>query len=87
MQYYEYISQSLDEVIIFCHLCIVVNIDNVDRPVSIADEEHCVIIRLQHLQKVDICPTIDENKIAELQNISMTVSVELLIDSSVTGPL
>lgn len=59
-----------------CHLRIVVNIDHVDRPVGIADEEDCVVVRLQHLQKVDICPAVDENKVAELQNNRITTSVE-----------
>lgn len=33
----------------------------------VTDEEDCVIVRLQHLKKVNICPTVDENKVSELK--------------------
>lgn len=56
-----------DHVVAFCHLSVVVNVDDVDGPVSVADEEHRVVIGLQHLQEVHVCPTVDENKVAELQ--------------------
>lgn len=60
-------EHSPDHVATLCHLSVVVNVDNVDGPVSVADEEHRVVIGLQHLQEVNVCPTVDENKVAELQ--------------------
>ena len=55
-------------MIIVHHLAVVVDIDHIYRPVSVADEEDGVIIGLKHLKKVNICPTVDENKILELQH-------------------
>lgn len=49
------------------HLCVIVDIDHIHRSVSVTDVEDTVIIRLQHLQKINICPTIDEDKILKLQ--------------------
>lgn len=49
------------------HLGVIVNIDNINRPMSITDEEDGVIIGLQHFQQVNICPTVDENKITKLK--------------------
>lgn len=34
----------------------------------VTDEEDCVIVRLQHLKKVNIRPTVDENEVSELQH-------------------
>lgn len=48
------------------HLCVIVDIDHINRSVSVTDVEYAVIIRLQHLQKINICPTIDEDKILKL---------------------
>lgn len=48
------------------HLCVIVDIDHIDRSVSVTDVEYAVIIWLQHLQKINICPTIDEDKILKL---------------------
>lgn len=48
------------------HLCVIVDVDNIDRSMSVADVKYAVIIRLQHLQKINICPTIDENKVLKL---------------------
>lgn len=56
------------ELIIFRHLGVIVDIDHIYRPVSVTDEEDGVIIRLQHLKKVDICAAVDENKVPELGN-------------------
>lgn len=50
------------------HLCVIVDIDHIDRSVSVTDVEYAVIIWLQHLQKINICPTIDEDKILKLHN-------------------
>lgn len=49
------------------HLCVIVDIDHIHRSVSVTDVEYTVIIRLQHLQKINICPTIDEDKILKLR--------------------
>lgn len=50
------------------YLCVIIDVDHIHRPVRITDEEDRVIIRLQHLKKVNIRPTVDENKVAELQH-------------------
>ena len=50
------------------HLRVVVDIDHVHRPVSVTDEEDGVVVWLQHLKEVDIRPTVDENKVSELEH-------------------
>lgn len=62
------LSIILDEVIIVHHLSVIVDIDHIYRPVSVTDKEDGVIIWLQHLKEVNICPTVDENKELELQH-------------------
>lgn len=57
------------------HLCVIVDIDHIDRSVSVTDVEYAVIIRLQHLQKINICPTIDEDKILKLHKKKRRVRV------------
>lgn len=54
-------------MIIIHHLGVIVDIDHIYRPVSVTDEENGVIIWLQHLKKINICPAVDENKVPELQ--------------------
>lgn len=49
------------------YLCVVVNIDHIYGSVSVTDVEYGVVIGLQHLQKINICPTVDENKVLKLQ--------------------
>lgn len=49
------------------HLAVIVDIDHIYGPMSVTDEEDGVIIWLQHLKKVNICPAVDENKVPELQ--------------------
>lgn len=50
------------------HLGVIIDIDHVYRPMSVTDEEDGVVVWLQHLQKVDICAAVEENKILELQH-------------------
>lgn len=56
------------ELIIVYHLGVIVDIDHIYRPVSVTDKEDGVIIWLQHLKEVNICPTVDENKESKLQH-------------------
>lgn len=56
------------ELIIIHYLGVIVDIDHIYRPVSVTDEEDGVIIWLQHLKKVNICPTVDKNKESELKH-------------------
>lgn len=63
-----FIPNTWFKLIIIHHLCVIINIDHIDRAVSVTDEEGGVIIWLQHLEKVNICSTIDENKEPELQH-------------------
>lgn len=56
------------ELIIIHHLGVIVDIDHINRPVSVTDEEDGVVIWLQHLKKVYICSAVDENKVLELQH-------------------
>lgn len=56
------------------HLSVIVDVDNIYRPVSITDEEDRIIIWLQHLKKVNIGATVEENEISKLQeDIKFTV--------------
>lgn len=50
------------------HLGVIVDIDHIYGPVSVTDEEDGVVIWLQHLKEVNICPTVDKNKIPKLQH-------------------
>lgn len=40
---------------------------------SVTDVKYAVIIWLQHLQKINICPTIDENKVLKLHKKKVVV--------------
>lgn len=82
------------ELIIIHHLAVIVDIDHIYGPVSVTDEEDGIIIWLQHLKKVNICPAVDENKVAELQytiqqkyTFSLSDSVANLDSSSLFIPV
>lgn len=49
------------------HLGVIVDIDHIDRPVSVADEENGVFVWLQHLKEVNIGATVDKNKVLKLR--------------------
>lgn len=49
------------------HLGVIVDIDHIYRPVTVADEEDRVLVRLQHLKKVHIRAAVDEHKVLKLK--------------------
>lgn len=49
------------------YLCVIVNIHYIDRSVAVTYKKVSVFFWLQDLQKVNICTTINKNKIFELQ--------------------
>lgn len=49
------------------HLGVLVDIDYIHRSVCVTDEEDRVFLWLKGLQEINIGPTVDQDKIAELK--------------------